>query len=371
MNTVPLVDLAWQDHAIATTVAAGWADVIATGAFTNGPDVAAFESEYAAFLGVAHCIGVSNGTDAIELILRAQGIGSGDEVLLPANTFFATAEAVVRAGATPVACDVDAQTLQLDVNDAAARVTSRTAAIVPVHLHGHPAPMDAVMMLAEWAGIFVLEDAAQSQGARLHGRLVGAWGDAAATSFYPGKNLGAYGDAGAVMTNDQQHADRVRQLRDHGSVEKYRHDAFGCTARLDTLQAVVLRAKLPFLNAWNERRVEAARIYDELLDGLPGVERPGVAPGAEPVWHCYVVRVPERDAVLAGLHRAGIGAGIHYPVPVHHTPAWMNAGYETPELPVAERAADEILTLPMFPGITRAQQERVVEALALALRRAA
>ncbi|MFZ4515963.1 MAG: DegT/DnrJ/EryC1/StrS family aminotransferase [Acidimicrobiia bacterium] len=371
MSGVPLVDLGWQHRAISTAVAAAWERIIEDGAFIGGPDVEAFEREYAEVIGVAHCIGVANGTDAIELALRAHGIGLGDEVIVPANTFIATAEAVWRAGAVPVACDIDDDTLQMDPVDAAHRITARTAAIVPVHLHGHPAPMPEIEAVAQQHGLMLLEDAAQAQGARLHGRALGSWGDIAATSFYPGKNLGAYGDAGAVLTQSDAVAQRVRRLREHGSVRKYSHEQFGCTARLDTVQAAVLRTKLPYLAAWNERRVQAAALYSEILARQSGVRLPVVASGAEPVWHCYVVRVRERDQVLRLLHDLGIGAGIHYPVPIHRTPAWSAQGYAVPELPVAERVAPTLLSLPIYPGITLRDQEQVGTALLQALRQVA
>lgn len=361
--TVPLVDLVWQHAQVGAAVAAGWEQVIANGAFVDGPDVAAFEREYAQAIGVQHCVGVANGTDAIELILRARGIGSGAEVIVPANTFIATAEAVWRAGAVPVACDIDDVTLQIDPEDAERRITDRTAAIIPVHLHGHPAPMVQIEALAHSHEIALIEDAAQAQGARLHGRAMGAWSDAAATSFYPGKNLGAYGDAGAILTNDDALAARVRRLRQHGSAQKYHHEEMGCTARLDTLQAVVLRAKLVHLSDWNAMRQAAAEQYHALLAGQSGVRLPVIADGAAPVWHCYVVRVRSRDRILRALHDAGIGAGVHYPEPIHRTAAWRRQGYSVPELPVAERVAPTLLSLPIYPGITLRDQERVVAAL--------
>lgn len=369
--TVPLVDLTWQHEQVGAEITAGWKQVIANGAFVDGPDVAAFEREYARTIGVQHCVGVANGTDAIELILRARGIGPGAEVIIPANTFIATAEAVWRTGAVPVACDIDDATLQIEPEDAARRITDRTVAIIPVHLHGHPAPMVQIEALARAHGLVLVEDAAQAQGARLHGRAMGAWSDAAATSFYPGKNLGAYGDAGAVLTNDDALAARVRRLRQHGSAQKYQHEEMGCTARLDTLQAVVLRAKLVHLSAWNALRQEAAARYDLLLAGQSGVRLPIVADGASPVWHCYVVRVRARDRILHALHEAGIGAGVHYPEPIHRTAAWRRQGYTVPELPVAERVAPTLLSLPIYPGITLRDQERVVAALLDVMQRVA
>lgn len=366
MTDIPLVDLAAAHRQVADEVAAGWAQVLERTAFINGPQVAAFEREYAEYLGVAHCVGVASGTDALELALRAVGVGRGDECVLPANTFIATAEAVARAGATPILVDCQADTGLIDVNGCADAVGPRTRAILPVHLYGQAAAVEQIRPLA--AGAAVIEDAAQSQGARRHGSLTGTLGDAAATSFYPGKNLGAYGDAGAVMTSDDDIARNVRRLRDHGSDKRYEHPILGFNSRLDTLQAVVLSAKLRRLDGWNEDRRKAAERYHELLANVPGVERPVVAEGNEPVWHLYVVQVPERDRVLATLHQNGIGAGIHYPTPIHRTGAFADLGYEPGAFPNTERRAARQLSLPIFPEITAAQQERVVEVLAGACR---
>jgi dTDP-4-amino-4,6-dideoxygalactose transaminase len=370
VTSIPLVDLAAQHSAVAAEIAEGWHQVLARTAFIGGPQVAAFESEYAAFTGTRHCAGTGNGTDAIELALRALGVGPGDECILPANTFIATAEAVCRAGATPVLVDcADDGTYLIDTGAVAAAVTPRTRAIIPVHLYGQAAPVERLLPLAEKAGAWVVEDAAQAQGAKRGGKSAGALGHAAATSFYPGKNLGAYGDAGAVLTDSGDVDARVRMLRDHGSRQKYDHDVIGVNSRLDTLQAVVLSAKLRQLAGWNEARRAAARRYDALLAGAEDVVTPRVLDGNEPVWHLYVVRVPERDRVIKELHAAGIGAGIHYPVPLHLTGALAGLGYAEGAFGVAERAAREILSLPLFPEITAAQQERVVSALLAAVRR--
>ena len=364
---VPLVDLGIQRDRIADEVAEGFARVMATTAFIQGPDVAAFEEEYAAYTGRAHCVGLGNGTDALEFALRAAGIGVGDGVAVPVNTFVASAEAVLRIGARPVLVDVDDEYLLLDP-DALEQVAPQCRAVLPVHLFGQMAPMDRIREIADRHGLVVVEDAAQAQGASHHGVAVGGWGTAAGTSFYPGKNLGAFGDAGGVTTDDGEVARRVRMLANHGSEVKYQHPVLGFNSRLDTLQAVVLRAKLTRLEAWNEERREAARRYATLLAGIPAVRVPLVAPGNEHVWHLYVVRVAERDAVLARVNAAGVGAGIHYPVPVHATGALADSGYRPGDFPIAERTAQEILSLPIFPGITVAQQERVAEVLAAAVR---
>ncbi|MFV2018070.1 DegT/DnrJ/EryC1/StrS family aminotransferase [Micromonospora sp. LOL_023] len=369
MSSIPLVDLAAAHAEVAEEVDAGFKRVIADTAFIGGAEVAAFEAEYAAFSGVPHCVGVANGTDALELAMRAVGVGPGNEVILPANTFIATAEAVARAGARVVLVDCDPATYLIDVAAALAAITPATRAIAPVHLYGQLA--DVRLLRAGLAGrdIAIVEDAAQCQGATRHGAGAGADG-IAATSFYPGKNLGAYGDAGAVITGDGQLAADIRRMSAHGSVRKYVHEVVGMNSRLDGLQAVVLRAKLARLADWNARRRAIAERYDELLAGLD-VVRPVTLAGNEHVWHIYCVRVPggavRRDAVLASLNAAGVGAAIHYPVPVHLTPAFADLGYPAGAFPHAESTAPELLSLPIYPQLTAAQQDRVVEALAAAL----
>ncbi|MGY3567074.1 DegT/DnrJ/EryC1/StrS family aminotransferase [Sinomonas sp. RB5] len=366
---VPFVDLAAQQQEIAADVVPEVLEVLATGAFIGGPHVAAFEEEYARFAGTRECVGVANGTDALELALRAVGVGPGGEVILPANTFVATAEAVVRAGARPVLVDVDPETLLIDADSVGRAVGPRTQAIVPVHLFGQVAPVEELLPIAVACGAAVVEDAAQSQGARRFGRPAGSLGDIAATSFYPGKNLGAAGDAGAVTTHDGLLADRVRLLAAHGSRVKYVHEAVGCNSRLDAVQAVVLRAKLRRLEGWNARRRVAAERYSSLLEGVAGVRVPRSLPGNEDVWHLYVVRVLDgrRARVQAALAEAGIATGIHYPTPVHLTEAFSSLGYGPGDFPVAEAAAEQILSLPMFPHLTDGQVERVAEAAAEAV----
>ncbi len=374
MTNIPLVDLAAAHAEVAEEVEAGFKRVIADTAFVGGAEVAAFEREYAAFSGVPHCVGVANGTDAVELALRAVGVGPGSEVVLPANTFVATAEAVARTGADVVLVDVNPLTYLMDVDAALAAVTDATRAIAPVHLYGQLAPVERLRIgLAELGrrDVSIVEDAAQCQGATRFGEGAGAQG-IAATSFYPGKNLGAYGDAGAVVTADEDLAVTVRTLGNHGGLKKYVHELVGVNSRLDGLQAVVLRAKLTRLARWNEARRAAATRYDDLLSSVD-VVRPVTLEGNEHVWHLYVVRVPgdgtpaRRDEVLGKLNAAGIGAGIHYPYPVHRTPAFASLGYPQGAFPHAEQAAGEILSLPLYPQITAEQQERVVAALAEAL----
>jgi dTDP-4-amino-4,6-dideoxygalactose transaminase len=361
VHRVPFVDLVAQQREISADVVPEVVRALDTGAFIGGHDVAAFEAEYAGFLGVRACIGVANGTDALELALRAVGVGPGGEVILPANTFVATAEAVVRAGARPVIVDVDPESLLIDTDMVGRAVGPRTQAIVPVHLFGQTAPVEALVPLAAKRAVAVVEDAAQAQGARRFGRPAGSLGHIAATSFYPGKNLGAAGDAGAVTTNDPILADLVRLLSAHGSTVKYVHEIVGFNSRLDAIQAIVLRAKLRRLADWNARRRAAARLYEELLEGVHGVRTPRSLPGNEDVWHLYVIRAEQRSRVQAALAAAGVGTGIHYPTPVHLTEAFAYLDYRPGDFPVAEAAADQLLSLPMFPHITPEQQRLVAE----------
>jgi dTDP-4-amino-4,6-dideoxygalactose transaminase len=365
--TIPLVDLQIQHHQIKEEVEAAFERIMSSGAFVSGPDVARFESEFADLCGVPHCMGVANGTDALDLCLRALDIGPGDEVIIPANTFVATGLAVIRAGATPVLVDATDDDLLMDAEAAEAAIGPRTRAIMPVDLFGQVAPMDLLEPIAREAGIALIEDAAQSQGARQGDRPAGSFGDMAGTSFYPGKNLGAYGDAGAVMTSNAAFAERVRCLRNYGSEVKYHHPEPGFNSRLDTLQAAVLLAKLVRLPAWNDERRAAAKRYDERLAGVAGVRVPTTRKGNEHVWHIYAVRLAGRDAILTKLNDAGIGAGIHYPVPVHLQGAFENLGYRRGAFPISEAAAEQMISLPLYPGITERQQDEVVDALRSAL----
>jgi dTDP-4-amino-4,6-dideoxygalactose transaminase len=371
-EAIPLVDLAAQHAEVADEVDAAFREVFRSTAFINGPAVEAFEAAYAEFVGVRHCVGVSNGTDALELALRSCGVESGDEVLVPANSFVATAESVARIGAIPVFADVDSTSLLIDPQEVEERLSPRTRAVVPVHLYGQMAPMQALAdVLRRRDDVVVVEDAAQAHGARQAGRPAGGIGRAAGTSFYPGKNLGAYGDAGAVITNDDASARLVRAMRDHGSETKYRYEVRGWNCRLDTLQAAVLLAKLRRLRDWNEARAAAARRYDTLLGGVDGVTRPETAPGNEHVWHLYVVQVSERDRVLSALMREGIGVGVHYPEPIHLQPAFADLGRGPGSFPVAERAAQHVLSLPMHPHLNEQHQQRVVDVLLAAVAEAA
>lgn len=361
-GAVPFVDLAAQYREVSAEATPRLRALLDSAAYIGGPSVTEFERAYADYVGVAHCIGVGNGTDALELALRAADVGTGDEVILPTNSFIATAEAVSRIGAVPVLVDVDPEHLLIDPALAEKAITARTRAIVPVHLFGQTAPMETLLDLAQAHGLAVVEDAAQSQGASRRRVSSGSFGIAAGTSFYPGKNLGAAGDAGAVLTNDDAVAARVRAISAHGSDRKYVHDVVGFNSRLDAIQAVVLSAKLRRLEGWNQLRREAAERYRELLSPIPGVQIPRSAPDNIDVWHLYVVQVEERDRVLAELTAAGIGAGIHYPTPIHLTGAY-GAGHTFGEFPVAEAAASRILSLPMFPHLTAEQQELVARTL--------
>jgi dTDP-4-amino-4,6-dideoxygalactose transaminase len=337
-------------------------------AYVGGKPVTSFEQEWAAYCGRDYAVGVANGTDALQLTLTALGVGPGDEVVVPANTFIASAAAVVRAGAIPRFADVSDDTLLMTPDTLSEVVTPRTRAVMIVHLFGQVPDMDALLAVAEAAGIVAIEDAAQAHGAEWHGRRAGSFGEAACFSFYPGKNLGAFGDAGAVVTSRAELADRVRALanpgRSHGAAH-YEHDYVGTNSRLDALQAIALSGKLARLDAWTQRRIELADRYRKLLSGTPEVKLTGVSPFARHVYHLFAVRVRARDRVRAGLSRRGIQTGVHYPVPCHLQPP-LRQFAEGP-LPVAEQAAGELLSLPMFPHMTDAQVDSVCEALSDAL----
>ncbi|MCU1346701.1 MAG: putative PLP-dependent enzyme involved in cell wall biosis [Acidimicrobiia bacterium] len=367
-GSVPLVDLGWQHRLVETTVRQGLDEVMNDQSFVGGPKVSEFEQSFARYVGAQHCVGVANGTDALELMLRACDIGAGDAVVLPTNTFIATAEAVVAAGARVVLVDCDPVHHLIDVEQLDATLErTRAKAIIGVDLFGQIAPFEQLLTVARHHGCLLFEDAAQSQGARRFGSPIGELVTAAATSFYPGKNLGAYGDGGAVITNSPELAARVRMLGSHGSAVRYQHEVVGRNSRLDAFQAVVLSAKLSHLDHWNAARRSAAELYRQLLGECELIELPEAAAGNEHVWHLYVVKVPERDRVLESLNRQGIGAGIHYPVPVHLAPAFADLGLGAGAFPVAEQLAQRMLSLPLFPGITAAQQEQVAESVVAAL----
>lgn len=363
---IPLVDLKAQYATIKPEIDAAMQAVVESTAFINGPQVRSFEESFAAFCGVPHAIGVQSGTSALHLALMACDIGPGDEVIVPSMTFIATAEMIGRTGARPVFVDVDPRTCNLDAGSFEDAITPRTKAAIVVHLYGQPAEMDPILAVARRHGVRVIEDAAQAHGAEYRGRRAGTLGDVATFSFYPGKNLGAFGDAGAVVTNDGGIAEEVRLLRNHGRRSKYTHEREGFNYRLDTLQAAVLEAKLHHLEKWNAARRRSANLYRELLAGLP-VELPHEAPHLRSAYHLFVIRVERRDEVLAYLKENGVGAGVHYPLPLHMQPAYDYLEYRPDDLPVSRAAGETVLSLPMYPELTKAQVEQVVETLSEAL----
>ena len=357
---VPFLDLKAAHEEIGAELDAAFRRVRESGWYIMGPELEAFEAEFAAYSGAAHCVGVGNGLEALHLLLRAYGIGPGDEVLVPSNTFIATWLAVTQCGATPVPVEPDPGTMNIDPARLARAVTPRTRAVMPVHLYGQPADMDPIMEFAAARGLVVIEDAAQSQGARYKGRPAGSLGHAAGTSFYPGKNLGALGDGGAVLTSDAAIADKVRRLRNYGSAVKYHHDVAGYNSRLDELQAALLRVKLRRLDEWNGRRRSIARSYLDGLAGLP-LSLPVVPQWAEPAWHLFVVQSRGRDALQKELSARGVGTVIHYPIPAHRQACYA-AGPWGP-LPIAERLSAEVLSLPMDPTLRPDAVARVVSAV--------
>jgi len=359
---VPFVDLTTQFQAMRDEVVPAMTKIMQGAHFILGEEVALFEKEFAAFCEAGYAVGVDSGTSALELALRAYHIGPGDEVITVTNSFIATALAISRTGATPVFVDVAPPTYTLDVSQLPRALTSHTKAIIPVHLYGHPADMDTIMEIAQAHNLVVIEDACQAHGARYKGRRAGSLGHAAAFSFYPAKNLGAYGDGGMVVTSDEQVTAKIRMLRDYGQREKYHHLMQGFNHRLDTLQAAVLRAKLKHLDAWNQARRRHARQYAELLAQSPAV-LPAEADYAEAVYHLYVIRVDDRNELKAYLQSQGIATGIHYPIPIHLQPAYRDLGYHRGDFPVAERDAKQMLSLPMYPELDANAIEFVAETI--------
>lgn len=364
---VPFLDLYRHHLPLREDLNRAIGEVIEASAFAGGPFVEAFEEAFARFCGSPYAAGVSNGTDALLLALRGLGIGAGDEVITVPNSFLATAEAISLAGATPVFADVDQRTYTLDPSALEGALTARTKAIIPVHLFGQPADMDPILAFARAHNLLVIEDAAQAVGAEYKGRGVGTFGDAAAFSFYPGKNLGAFGEAGAVVTKNVELDKKIRMLRDHGQARKYEHALIGTNARMDGIQAAVLRVKLRYLPLANAARRRHAAYYDAALSGLAGIGLPFSRPDAQHVYHLYAVRLPNREEVIRSLTDRGIGTGIHYPVPIHLTEAYRSLGYRKGAFPVAERCAAELLSLPMFPELTAGDLEVVVNGLKEAL----
>ncbi|MCY4753419.1 DegT/DnrJ/EryC1/StrS family aminotransferase [Pelomonas aquatica] len=341
--------------------------VLDSGWLILGKETETFEREFAQYCGARHAVGVANGLEALHLVLRAWGIGPGDEVLVPSNTYIATWLAVTYTGAKPVPVEPDEGTYNIDPARVAAAITPRTRAIVAVHLYGQTAQMESLMALARRHGLKVLEDAAQAHGARINGRRAGSLGDAAGFSFYPGKNLGALGDAGAVTTNDDALADQLRVLRNYGSRLKYHNEIIGYNSRLDELQSAFLREKLPLLDADNAHRAEIAAYYNRELKGIEGLILPAVASGCDPVWHLYVIRHHQRDRVANALAQASIGTMIHYPIPPHAQPAYRSLEIPVGAMPIAERIHEQVLSLPIGPTMSVADADTVVRALRAAI----
>ena len=359
---VPFLDLGAQYRTIEGEIGEATSRVIQQSDFILGREVGLFEEEFAAFCEAKYAIGVDSGTSALELALRAYDIGPGDEVITAANSFIASALAISHAGARPILVDVDPSTYTVDVSAIEKAITPRTKAVIPVHLYGHPAHMNPIRELADKHGLVIIEDACQAHGTRYKGRRTGSLGHAAAFSFYPGKNLGAYGDGGIVVTNDRGIARRLEMLRNYGQKEKYQHLFRGYNRRLDTLQAAVLRVKLRYLEKWNAARRWNAVLYHKFLDGC-GLLLPGEAPGAESVWHLYVIRAEQRDALKEHLISRGISASIHYPIPIHVQPAYLDLGYKKGDFPVTESCAHQVLSLPMYAEISQDQIEYVAKTI--------
>lgn len=356
---IPILDLKPATAELRSELDAAYRRVMDSGWFLLGPELEAFEREYAASVGVTQCVGVANGLEALQLVLMARGIGPGDEVIVPAHGYIATWLAVTHVGAKPVPCECDEATYNLDPGRAAALITPRTRALLPIHLYGQTADMTALNALAGQHGLFVLEDGAQSHGALCHGRASGALGQAAGISFYPSKNLGALADAGAVTTSDPELADRIRHLRNYGSKVRYQNEYAGMNSRLEEMQAAFLRVKLRHLDAWNQRRQEVATHYLKGLAGVGDLILPHVPAWAEPVWHLFVVRTARRAELQRHLEAHGIGTQVHYPIPPHLSGAYRASGWKRGDYPLAERLADEVLSLPIGPHLTGDQVEEV------------
>jgi dTDP-4-amino-4,6-dideoxygalactose transaminase len=357
-----MVDLRAQCQRIRTEVDAAVARVVESGRFIHGEDCGLFEEEFASYCGAAYACGVANGTDALALAIRAYGIGPGDDVVTVANTFIGTGEAILLNGARPVFVDVDDDTFTMDASQLERRITPRTKLVVPVHLYGHPADMDAIGEIADRHGLPVLEDAAQAHGAEVGGRRAGALGHAACFSFYPGKNLGAYGDAGIVVSSDAAFIARVREIANHGSRGgKYEHAVLGTNSRLDALQAAILRVKLRHLDLWTRERGERAFAYAAALADVPSLVLPRERTGVRSAWHLYTIRTPDRDALKAELEKKGIATAIHYPKPIHLQLALQSLGGRAGDLPVSERLSREVLSLPLYPELPLEAVEHVAD----------
>jgi len=359
---ISLVDLTAQYHSIKNEIDAAVLSTLESGHFILGPQVTKFEESVASYLGVEHAVGLASGTDALVIALRALNLGVGDEVIIPAYTFFATAGTVMSVGAMPVFVDIDPHTYQMDVSKIESAITSKTKAIMPVHLYGHPAEMNPILEIASKHGLKVIEDNAQGFGAEYLGKKTGALSDIGCLSFFPTKNLGAYGDGGMAVTNDSALAERMRKLRAHGWKKKYYSEEVGYNSRLDALQAAILQAKLPYVNAWNEKRRELARRYSEHL-ALLGIVTPVEREWGKHVYHLYIIRSKKRDGLQAFLKQKGIASEVYYPIPPHLAEPCRAFGYKEGDFPHAELAARETLALPLYPELTEAQQDEVITAV--------
>jgi dTDP-4-amino-4,6-dideoxygalactose transaminase len=360
---VPFLDLKAHHDPIRNEVMAAIESVVDKNAFAGGPFVAEFESDFARYCGTPHAVGVGNGTDALWVALLALGIGRGDEVITVPMTFMATAEAITYTGAKPAFVDIHPESYTMDPARIEAAITPKTKAIIPVHLFGQCADMDPILEIARRHGLFVIEDAAQAQGAEYKGRRAGSMGDMGCFSFYPGKNLGAWGEAGAVVTHNAEWRNRMAMFREHGQSKKYHHDVVGWNMRMDGIQGAVLKVKLKYLDQANDGRRRAAAHYAEVLRDPPGLVLPREMPCARHIWHIYPIRVTDRDQVMQQLADRGVATGIHYPVPVHLTQAYADLGHRRGDFPVSEACADEFVSLPMFPELTNPQIEHVADSL--------
>lgn len=356
---IPLVDPSKQYRELKPQIDRAVNRVLRKGNFILGDEVDEFERDFARYCGTKYCIGVSSGSSALLIALQSLGVGQGDEVITTPNTFIATVFPIIFLGAKPIFVDIDPKTYQIDISRLEKAMTPKTKVIVPVHLFGIPAPMDGIMRIARRCGIYVVEDACQAHGSSLNGRKCGSFGDVAAFSFYPGKNLGAAGDGGALITNNKELADKIRAMRNVGQSEKYKHDIFGYNSRLDTIHAVILSLKLKKLNRWNAKRRNIARLYNKFLKDLPIILPPKLKKNYVENYHLYVIRLPERNNLLAFLKEKGVHCGIHYPIPVHLQKSLKQLNYKKGDFPIAEKYADEILSLPMHPHLTLKEIEYI------------
>jgi dTDP-4-amino-4,6-dideoxygalactose transaminase len=370
VNQIPPVDLTRQYRSISEEIETAVLEVLNSGRYIGGAVVSNFEEQFASYVGTSQCVACNSGTDALYLALKALNIDRGDEVITTPFTFFATAEIITRAGATPVFVDIDPKTFNLDVELLEAAISDRTKAIIPVHLFGQPMEMTQVMAIAHKYNLFVIEDCAQATGAQWQEKTVGSIGHVGTFSFFPTKNLGAFGDGGAVTTNDAKVAATIRMLKEHGMSDRYRHEAIGLNSRLDTIQAAILQVKLPNLERWNQQRIAIAAAYEQLLSPLPGIELPQAQADGKHVWNQYTIRIKQRDKsesdrtyrdlVREKLQQMGVSSMIYYPIPLHLQPVYQSLGYRVGQLAAVECACREVLSLPMFPDLTFEEQQQVV-----------